>query len=65
MDREIMGRERSQLMKRLEQLCDEATRETDPQRRTQLTAEIFRLVEEKNELRPSPESPDNQGSRNP
>jgi hypothetical protein len=44
-----MASQRTEIVKRLEQLCHQASSETDPQKRTRLTAEIYRLVEEKNQ----------------
>lgn len=41
----------------LKQLCEQAVRETDPEKQAKLSAEIYRVVAERDRLRGSPSQP--------
>lgn len=49
-----MGQDQVESSKRIEQLCQQLLRETDPDKQAKLTAEIHRIVEESRRLRRDP-----------
>jgi len=51
-----MGQDQAESSKRIEQLCQQLLRETDPDQQAKLTAEIHRIVEESRRLRGDPPS---------
>ena len=53
----LMGRDLAELAKLLEQLCEQAARETDLDKQDKLTQEIYRVLEEKQKLKGDPSVP--------
>lgn len=52
-----MNDDLAELSTLLKQLCEQAVRETDPEKQAKLSAEIYRVVAERDRLRGSPSQP--------